>query len=67
MKVVAINASPRKEGNTFILLNTVLDELKKEGIETELNSLSPDRSRGASPATSVSRKRTGGAPWKKTP
>jgi multimeric flavodoxin WrbA len=40
MKVVAINASPRKEGNTFILLNAVLEELKKEGIETEIHSLS---------------------------
>jgi len=36
MKVLAINSSPRKDGNTAILLNTVLDELKKEGIETEL-------------------------------
>ena len=39
MKVVAINGSPRKEGNTFILLNTVLDEMKKEGIESEIHSL----------------------------
>ncbi|OPY88597.1 MAG: 2-amino-4-deoxychorismate dehydrogenase [Smithella sp. PtaU1.Bin162] len=39
MKVLAINASARKEGNTNILLNTVLDELKKEGIQTELISL----------------------------
>jgi multimeric flavodoxin WrbA len=36
MKVVAFNGSSRKDGNTAILLNTVLDELKKEGIETEL-------------------------------
>jgi multimeric flavodoxin WrbA len=36
MKVIALNASARKNGNTAILLNTVLDELKKEGIETEL-------------------------------
>lgn len=36
MKVVAFNASARKDGNTAILLNTVLDELKKEGIEGEL-------------------------------
>jgi len=36
MKVVAFNGSPRKEGNTALLLNTVLDELKREGIETEL-------------------------------
>ncbi len=39
MKVVAFNGSARKEGNTAILLNVVLDELKKEGIETELISL----------------------------
>ena len=39
MKVVAFNGSARKEGNTFILLNVVLDELKKEGIETEQISL----------------------------
>lgn len=36
MKVVAFNGSPRPEGNTFLALNLVLDELKKEGIETEL-------------------------------
>ncbi|MBM4332844.1 MAG: flavodoxin family protein [Deltaproteobacteria bacterium] len=39
MKVVAINGSARKEGNTFILLNVVLDELRNEGIESELISL----------------------------
>jgi multimeric flavodoxin WrbA len=39
MKVVAFNGSARKEGNTAILLNLVLDELKAEGIETELFSL----------------------------
>ena len=36
MKAVAINGSPRKNGNTEFLLNTVLNELKAEGIETEL-------------------------------
>lgn len=36
MKVVAFNGSPRKDGNTFLLLNTVLAEINKEGIETEL-------------------------------
>jgi multimeric flavodoxin WrbA len=36
MKVVALNSSARKDGNTAILLNTVLDELQKEGIATEL-------------------------------
>jgi hypothetical protein len=39
MKVVAFNGSSRKDGNMAILLNLVLDELKKEGIETELIQL----------------------------
>jgi multimeric flavodoxin WrbA len=39
IKVVAINGSARKDGNTAILLNQVLDELKKEGIETEMIQL----------------------------
>ena len=39
MRVIAFNGSARKEGNTAILLNLVLDELKAEGIETELYSL----------------------------
>jgi len=36
MKVVAFNGSPRKDGNTAMLLNTVLMELSKTGIQTEL-------------------------------
>ena len=36
MKVMALNGSARKDGNTAILLNVVLDELKKEDIQTEL-------------------------------
>ncbi len=39
MKVVAFNGSARKDGNTAILLNLVLDELKAEGIETEMYTL----------------------------
>ncbi len=39
MKVVAFNGSGRKDGNTAILLNAVLEELTKEGIETELIQL----------------------------
>ena len=39
MKVVAFNGSARKNGNTDILLNAVLDELGKDGIETELVTL----------------------------
>jgi multimeric flavodoxin WrbA len=36
MKVVAFNGSPRKDGNTFRLLQHVFTALNKEGIETEL-------------------------------
>ena len=39
MKVLAINGSGRKDGNTFLLLKTVLDELKNEGIETDIIQL----------------------------
>lgn len=40
MKVLAINGSARKDGNTNILLNYVLRELEAEGIETEIIHLS---------------------------
>jgi len=36
MKVIAINGSPRKKGNTEILIREVLKVLEKNGIETEL-------------------------------
>ena len=36
MKVVAFNGSPRVNGNTHQALEFVLEELRKEGIETEL-------------------------------
>ena len=39
MKVLAINSSARKDGNTAFLINTVFEELKKEGIETEMVQL----------------------------
>ncbi len=39
MKVVAFNGSGRKDGNTYLLLKMVLDELQAEGIETELVQL----------------------------
>lgn len=40
MKVIAINGSARKDGNTAIMIRKVLEELEKEGIETELIQLS---------------------------
>ena len=39
MKVIAFNGSARKDGNTAVLLNSVLDVLKAERIETELVQL----------------------------
>ncbi len=36
MKVVAFNGSPRKHGNTSILIKEVFEVLEGEGIETEL-------------------------------
>lgn len=36
MKVIAFNGSPRKNGNTEILLNKVLKPIQDAGIETEL-------------------------------
>jgi len=46
MKVIAFNGSARKNGNTAILLNCVLDTLKEEGIETELFQLSGKKING---------------------
>lgn len=40
MKVLAINGSARKDGNTALLINTVFEELHGEGIETEMVQLS---------------------------
>jgi len=39
MKVIAFNGSPRKKGNTAMLINTVFDELQKEDIETDFIQL----------------------------
>lgn len=36
MKVIAINGSPKTEGNTYHAIKLVADELAKEGIETEI-------------------------------
>ena len=35
-KVLAINGSPRKDGNTAILIRTILGEMETAGIETEI-------------------------------
>ncbi len=46
MRVAAFNSSPRRDGNTAILLRHVLAELEAEGIETELVQLAGKRISG---------------------
>jgi len=41
MKVMGINGSARKDGNTSMLIQKVFDELEAEGIETQLVNLGP--------------------------
>lgn len=46
MKVIAFNGSARKDGNTAILINHVLCELNKKGIETEMIQLAGQKING---------------------
>ncbi|MBF0386735.1 MAG: flavodoxin family protein [Candidatus Omnitrophica bacterium] len=46
MKVIGINGSARKDGNTALLIGKVFDELKKEGIECEMLQLAGKTVRG---------------------
>jgi len=46
MRVVAFNGSPRKGGNTSILLERTLEELRREGVETELVELADKNIQG---------------------
>ena len=46
MKAIAINGSPRKNGNTSQLIKVVLKELSNEGVDTELIELSGKSIRG---------------------
>jgi multimeric flavodoxin WrbA len=46
MKIIGINGSARKNGNTAILINKVFEELHKKNIETELIQLAGNTIRG---------------------
>jgi multimeric flavodoxin WrbA len=46
MKAIAFNSSPRKDGNTSILLKQVLKELEKENISTEIINIGGTGLRG---------------------
>lgn len=45
-KVIAINGSPRRKGNTSILMRHIMEELEKEGIATEEVNLGGRVARG---------------------
>jgi multimeric flavodoxin WrbA len=45
-RVVAFNGSPRKDGNTSILIRHILEELDNKGIETETLQLGGKKIRG---------------------
>lgn len=45
-KVVAFNGSPRPEGNTCLLIRTMLEELEAESIETETMQVGGKKIRG---------------------
>jgi len=51
MKVVAFNGSARKDGNTAILLRTVLSQLEADGIDTEMVQLAGSRIHGCTACT----------------
>lgn len=51
MKAIAINSSPRKGGNTEILLNSVLAPLQESGWETELVQIGGKPVRGCTACT----------------
>jgi len=46
MKVIAINGSPRENGNTFFALSKMAEQLKKEKIETEIIQIGSQKIRG---------------------
>ena len=46
MKVVAFNTSPRKDGNTALMLKEVIGVLEKEGVECELIQFAGERITG---------------------
>ncbi len=46
MKVLAINGSPHKKGNTYLALNIICEQLNKAGIETEIITIGHKKIQG---------------------
>lgn len=59
MKVIAINGSARKDGNTALLIEKVFDELRREKIECEMIQLSGRPVRGCQACYACSRNKNG--------
>jgi len=59
MKVIAINGSPRPDGNTAKLLRRVMSVLEREGIETELLQLAHSHLHGCTACYGCSSKKDG--------
>jgi multimeric flavodoxin WrbA len=59
MKVVAINGSPRKEGNTALALGAMAEVLHAEGIETEIIHIGGQSIHGCVGCGTCARKKNG--------
>jgi len=59
MKVLGINCSPRRGGNTEILLNEVFKSIEKEGIKTELFHLGGKKVSGCIACMKCKKKKDG--------
>jgi len=59
MRVLGINCSPRKGGNTEILLNEVFKSIEKEGIKTELFHLGGKKVSGCIACMKCKKKKDG--------
>ena len=53
MKVLLINGSAHKQGNTFLALSEAAKTLEQQGIETEIVQMAPNPSEAVSPVHSV--------------
>jgi multimeric flavodoxin WrbA len=65
MRVIAFNGSPRKDGNTATLINYLLEQLAREGIETELVQLAEKEIRGCTACFGCHEKQDGHCAVKK--
>lgn len=59
MKVIGINGSPRKDGNTAILVREVLSIIKEKGIRTEFIQLGGEDVRGCVACMKCKKKKDG--------